>query len=85
MTNVEFSSPEAKRDLPKICSVKPPERMKRIKDLPRLLLESPNSKKILDSFGVQVEKELVSVPSKMLNSPMLVTPTRKFEYEGRVT
>eukprot|EP00029_Vermamoeba_vermiformis_P008737 TRINITY_DN4170_c0_g1_i2.p1 TRINITY_DN4170_c0_g1~~TRINITY_DN4170_c0_g1_i2.p1 ORF type:complete len:657 (-),score=199.23 TRINITY_DN4170_c0_g1_i2:87-2057(-) len=75
-------TPEARRDLPKICSVKPPERMTRIKELPALLMRSPNSKKILESFGVQVESNLISVPSKMLNPPKLITPTKTFEYEG---
>jgi hypothetical protein len=75
-------TPEARRDLPKICSVKPPERMTRIKELPALLMSSPGSKKILDSFGVQVETSPVSVPSKTLNPPRLITPTKTFEYGG---
>ncbi len=82
MSNGNFSAPEAKRDLPKICSVKPPERMKRIKELPELLLKSPSSKKILDSFGVEVDTDLVPVPTKMLNAPTLITPTKSFEYRG---
>jgi hypothetical protein len=56
--------------------------MTRIKELPALLMSSPGSKKILDSFGVQVETSPVSVPSKKLNPPRLITPTKTFEYGG---
>jgi len=58
--------------------------MKRIKDLPGLFLKAPGSKKILESFGVEVETDLVPVPTKMLKAPKLTTPTRSFDYKGKL-
>jgi len=72
--------PMAKRELPKICSVQPPDRTKRIANLIDVLSSSP-CVGVLDNFKMKIEPNLSQVNGKQL-APCKLTMPGLGEFEG---
>jgi hypothetical protein len=68
-----FSDQKAKERLPQICSVKPPDRITRILDLP-ILLQKERAKAVMDTFKMKVQTELIAVKATSLPQPWLMMP-----------
>jgi hypothetical protein len=68
-----FSEQKAKEKLPQICSVKPQDRVPRIKDLP-VLLQNDKAKKIMEIFRMKVDSNLIEVKASTVPQPWLQMP-----------
>jgi hypothetical protein len=67
--------PYSKRELPKICSVKPPEREKRFTNIISLLKTTGSaSEKVLNAFKVLLKPDPIKVKAKLLKAPVLDLP-----------
>jgi len=69
----EFS-PQAKEKLPMLCSVKPTDRLERIKSLPETLKANNYSSKILANFKMEIGSEAIQVRTNLLDAPQLFMP-----------
>lgn len=64
---------KAKEKLPQICSVKPQDRVPRIKDLPTLL-QNDKAKRIMEIFRMKVDSNLIEVKATTVPQPWLQMP-----------
>jgi len=65
---------DAKQDLPKICSAKPDDRVRRVENLLAKLLKEDKSAKLLTKMGIDIKKDAVVVKPTQLQSPQLAAP-----------
>jgi len=66
--------PKAKEKLPQLCSVKPVERLERIRSLPETLKANKDGLKILELFKMQIGSNCVEVNAHTLPAPELFMP-----------
>jgi len=66
--------PKAKEKLPMLCSVKPQDRLPRIKSLPTQLHDHPNASRILSLFNMKIGTDPIQVKTVTLPAPELFMP-----------